>query len=481
MHKPLRTLVNAAVLSIIAVNVAHAAGFSLYGESNGAAIGNYAAGLAAEAADASTGWYNPAGLVLIHEQQFVFSGVGVFPSTSLNGTSTFTTLAPPNPNPINYVQTFSDLTTAENGFVPSFHYALPLGPGATFGLSVTSPFGLSSDYVPDSAVRYEATYSELITVNVSPELGVLLTDNFSFGAGLDLQYARVKFNRMLGAPTIAQLFVPDDPAVLDSLSYNKGHSYGVGFHAGVMGMFHDNHTRIGLNYQSEMNHTFYGFSRLTGDLASPSNIFDPGTYTSGTFTSNNLFSNHIKLPSIVTLSAYQDVNDKLALLGSVVFTGWNVFKTIQLNNVAAAVVNPPGLPVGTILPSVLNASSPQNYDDAWRVMVGANYHVNDRLMLRVGGGYDQTPTNDTDRDVRLPDSDRIAIAIGARYWIKSNISVDAGYSHLFGVNAGGIDRTDIAGETSIYNVVADFSSSADLVGLQLNWVMDQPVAAAPMK
>ncbi|VEB34747.1 long-chain fatty acid transporter [Legionella sainthelensi] len=72
MHKPLRTLVSSAVIGVLATGVTHAAGFSLYGESAGYTTGNYAAGAAAEAADASTGWYNPAGLALLREQQMVF-------------------------------------------------------------------------------------------------------------------------------------------------------------------------------------------------------------------------------------------------------------------------------------------------------------------------------------------------------------------------------------------------------------------------
>lgn len=73
MNKPLKSLVNAAVLSILATSAAHSAGFSLYTESNGASTGNFGAGVAAEASDASIGWYNPAGLVLIKNQQAVLA------------------------------------------------------------------------------------------------------------------------------------------------------------------------------------------------------------------------------------------------------------------------------------------------------------------------------------------------------------------------------------------------------------------------
>lgn len=478
MNKPIKSLVNAAVLSILATGAAHSAGFSLYGESNGASTGNVAAGIAAEASDASTGWYNPAGLVLVKNQQAVFGGVGIFPVSKMSGRSVFATPGAPS-----YVQTFNDIQSAENAFVPSFHYALPLGDSATFGLSVVSPFGLATDWGPSSPVRYSATYTEFLSTTVSPEIAGKLTDNFSVGAGLDLQWARVKFNQMLGAPTAG--FINGNPMLLDSFSFNKGDSYGVGFHVGVMGMFNDNHSRLGLNYQSRVNHRFHGFSRLSGQLASPPvlpgfapNVFVPDSLANGVFENPGLFSNNINLPDVVTLSAYHDLNDRFALLGSVVYTGWGVLKNLQLNNAAAASIS--GLPApGTITNVSINSTSSQNYRDTWRASLGANYHVNEKLMLRTGAGYDQTPTNDVDRDVRLPDADRWTVAVGARYQMSPAIGFDAGYSYIWAKNKALVNKSAALG-TSSYTVQSLSDTTASLVGLQLNWTID-PTPPAPMK
>lgn len=471
MHKPLRTLVSASVIGVLATSTVHAGAFSLYTESSAAAIGNYAAGIAAEAADASIGWYNPAGLVLIRNQQMVFGGVGVFPSAKLNGISTFTTRGL---NP--FQENFNGLNGAENGFVPSFHYALPLGENATFGLSMVAPFGLATSWDPLSPVRYEGTFTELITTNLSPELGGKLTENFSIGGGLDLQYARVKFNRMIGTPTIYQ-GTPFPVTINDSQVYNKGQSFGVGFHAGVMGMFNDNHTRLGLNYQSKMRHHFHGYSILGGRLADPTlRLNNPlAANINSTFRSNDLNSNVIDLPDVVTLSGYHDVNETVALLASVVYTNWGTLRTIELNNVAA-----PNTAVNPVRQVKTNSISDQNYSDTWRVAVGANYHVNQQLMLRVGGGYDATPTNDIDRDVRLPDTDRWALSIGAHYQARPDIGLDVGYTHLFSANDPKLNRTDLIGTTSAFNVNAGGSSSAELVGAQLVWTMD-PAVPVPTK
>lgn len=472
MCKPVRSLVSMAVIGLLATNAAHSGAFSLYTESSAAAIGNYAAGIAAEAADASTGWYNPAGLALLHKQEAVFGGIGVFPTAKLTGTSTFTTLGLPS-----YTQGFSGLEGGDNAFVPSFHYALPVGENLTFGLSAVSPFGLATDYNTSSPVRYQATFTELLTTNISPEFGAKVAEHFAVGAGLDLQYSRVKFNTMIGTPT---LYAALNPALVDSLSYNNGNSFGVGFHLGVMSMFNDNHTRVGVNYQSKMRQNFHGQSRLTGRLAVPNlNLGNPTSVLSANgntvFKDNSLFSNPIEFPDVLTISGYHDLNDTIALLGSFVYTGWSSFNSIQLNNVAAPIISN----AAVVTQGNISNTKAQNYSDAWRVAVGANYRVNELLLLRAGGGYDETPTKDAFRDVRLPDSNRWALSVGAHYQWKPAFGVDVGYTHLFADNAT-INRTEAVGTTSTYNVNAISKNAVDLVGAQLVWTIDK-VAEVPTK
>lgn len=452
-----------------------AGGFSLYTESSPAAIGNFAAGIAAEGADASIGWYNPAGLVLIKNQQLLIGGVGVFPSSKLTGTSTYTSPIPfVGIPPQQYIQSFTNLQGAESAVVPTLHYALPLGENAVFGLSIVSPFGLSTDYELNSPVRYAATLSKLETVDVSPEIGGKLTEHFSIGGGLDFEYARVKFNRMIGSPAYLQfiqtLGEPVLPTTLDSQSYNSGDSLGFGFHIGGLVMFDQNHTRLGLNYQSGIKHQFTGTSTLTGPLADPTlNIFFPAEANpNASFSSNSLYSNNIDLPDILTLSAYRDINEQWALLGSVVYSGWSSFKNITLNNVAIGIPSSAG---STALTTV-NSTTVEDYRDTWRFALGANYRVNQQWMMRVGGGYDQTPTVTAHRDVRLPDSNRWALSIGTHYQMRPNLGFDLGYTYLFAANDAVVNNTQVI-STSTYNVNAVSKNNAQLLGLQAVWMIDQ--------
>ena len=463
MLKPIKTTISIAVAGIIANQTTFAGSFSLYTEGSAAEVGTFAAGAAAEGADASIGYYNPAGLVLLHNKQAVLSGVGVLPSSKLTGTSTFTTVDPNQPYPP-YIQSFSNLQGAKSALVPALHYAQPLGDRLTFGLSVYSPFGLSTDWGEESPVRYAGTLTELITGNVSPEFGGRLTEHWAIGAGLDLQWAQVKFNQIIGSPAALQSGQKTNPLLtpttLDSLSYNQGHSFGVGAHGGILGMFNDNHTRIGLNYQSQIKQQFNGRSTLTGRLADTSL-----TDAAAVFSNNTLNSNEISLPDITTLSIYQDINSRLALLGSAVYTGWSSFNTIQLNQVAAYSSDQGST-------ALVNSTAIQGYRNAWRFALGTNYHFNNQWMLRLGGGYDETPTVDAHRDIRLPDANRWALSVGGHYQMRPYLGFDLGYTYLWAQDDPIVNNTTILDETSSYHVDATAKVHAQLVGLQAVWTID---------
>lgn len=445
---------------------ANAGAFSLYNEGNGSAVSNYGAGLPAEAIDASTGWFNPAGLALIHENQLVFGGVGVLPTARLTGLNTV--VNPPLPA---YSQAFSRLSMEEHALIPSFHAAHPIGENASLGISLVSPFGLRTRWRENSPVRYAATVSELVTANLSPEIGAKITENLALGLGIDFQHASVKFNRVLGAPNAMQS-VGLPAYYLDSISYNKGNSFGLGFHVGVLALFNDNHTRLGLNYQSQMSHKFHGYSKLSGPLAQPGLAFTPGSLltldSSSIVRTNTLSSNTINFPEVVALGLYHDINEGFAFLGTLYYTGWDSLKTIQLNNAYAFAANPisPALPGSQVL---VTSTSEEHYRNVWHVALGGNYCLQDQWMLRFGGGYDQTPVTDAYRSIRVPDGDRWALAAGLRYQPYANLTLDAGYTHLFVVGGPRINRIDPLGTTSANILRARVRSYANLVGAQVTW------------
>ena len=91
----------------------------------------------------------------------------------------------------------------------------------------------------------------------------------------------------------------------------------------------------------------------------------------------------------------------------------------------------------------VNASDPQNYDDAFFVALGGEYDVTNALTVRMGAAWDQTPTSSgilpgtpaalgiTNRTARVPDEDRVWLSIGGSYDVNDHMTFDIGYSYLF--------------------------------------------------
>ncbi len=72
----------------------------------------------------------------------------------------------------------------------------------------------------------------------------------------------------------------------------------------------------------------------------------------------------------------------------------------------------------------------QNWRDTWASAIGVAYRVNKEWVLRSGLSVDQSPTNNTDRSVRIPTGDRKAISFGAGWSPTDDLTIDLAVSYL---------------------------------------------------
>ena len=105
---------------------------------------------------------------------------------------------------------------------------------------------------------------------------------------------------------------------------------------------------------------------------------------------------------------------------------------------------------------------PENYKDASFVSLGANYAFNDRLTVRAGTAFDQTPVQNKYRDFRLPDGNRYWLSGGATYQLTRSVAISGAYAHLF-FDSANVKQTDI---NPIYDTVSATSNvDADIISL----------------
>ncbi|MBX3708913.1 MAG: outer membrane protein transport protein [Gammaproteobacteria bacterium] len=400
---------------------AMASAFQIW-EQDGASVGNYHAGYAAEANDASIAWYNPAGITRIKNQQFVFGTSAIVSDFKYKGSVGITELSPTLMGIVPVTVTFNSVVAQGGNFslIPNMQYVAPINEWVGFGLSVDAPFGLKTNYGRSTPLRYAATLTSITVVDISPSLGFKISDKASLGVGFDVQKAYAEFNSIAG---LIDPFPFGEKTVLteeDTESSNKANDTGYGFHLGWLYEFNPC-TRVGISYHSQVVHHFSGTSRFSGPIVTDI-IMQDGPLVSNRATTN------VKLPPYTALSIYHKLNPSWALMATGIYTQWNTFKTLTLKQVAGLANDPLTL----VAPSTdIQITIPENYRNTINISLGANYYPTDTIILRGGIGYDQSPVRDTYRNVQLPDGDRYAVALGGHFQATKTLGLDVGWSHIF--------------------------------------------------
>ncbi len=432
-----RLLIALSAANLMSVSsYALASSFQLW-EQDAASIGLYHAGYAAWANDASTAFYNPAGMTLIKDQQLVVAGVGVMTDFKFNGNVIVNTIDPDLSIP----------TSSQGGnfsFIPAIHYVAPLSDRVVFGFSVDVPFGLKTNYGAGTALRYVATLTSANVIDISPSFAIQLTPRGSVGVGFDIQRMFAEFDQY---GTLDGL--------LNATGTNKINDTAYGYHLGWLYQFTPT-TRVGISYHSQVVHHLSGNSKFVGDLADFLNDGNPIIANYSTIK--------MTLPAYTAVSFYHLACPRLAVMGTIVYTQWNVLRQLVFNDFAGAVF--PGPTPSTTIQVV----SPQYYRNTWNFSLGANYFATDKISLRFGVGYDETPISNTYRNVLLPDNNRYVIALGGHYQATKAIGLDLGWSHFF-MQKAHVNPPPLALGAQVVSTPGHVTGGADVLGAQVTWNM----------
>jgi long-chain fatty acid transport protein len=442
----------AGLLSLLSAT-AHASGFALIEQSvssMGTAYANGSAGMD----DASTIFFNPASMTRLRGQNasgglhVVHSRVDVDSKASYNSKNLAIAGSGLGGVPIQGDKhTNTDLTA----LVPHGGYSYQHNDQLWFGLSINAPFGLKTKYDDDDWVgRYHAIKSELLTYNFNPTVAFKLNEYASIGGGVSALYADGELTNAVDGGLAAALggapipgWVPGSETY-DSEAKLTGNDWGYGFNMGVMLQPSEN-TRLGMSYRSHINLNIEGDVRVNGPVVN----------------ANENAKLDLTLPKSVSISAYQAINKKIALLADVTWTGWSDVDELKVD-----------------IASGSKSVTPLNWDDAVRVAIGASYRHSDTWLYRAGLAYDETPVpSEKLRTPRVPDEDRIWLTLGVNYRYSKQLTVDIGYAHLFvddpeiknGADAHDPTLPFPAGLTGFHSLNGNYDAKVDILSAQVNW------------
>ncbi|MFV1959417.1 MAG: OmpP1/FadL family transporter, partial [Planctomycetota bacterium] len=284
---------------------------------------------------------------------------------------------------------------------------------------------------------YHGSRSKLTSIDITPTVAWKINRCWSVGGSVSAMYAKAELGNAIDFGALLQ-----QPQAVDGHVDVTGDDWGFGYGLGVL-FEPSRRFRVGLNYRS----------RVTQNLTGDADFQVPGpalpiSAVTGRFRDTDVEAD-IVFPDQLAVGCAWEVAPRWTLLASVAWTNWSLWRDLR---------------VRFANPAEPDAVSRLDWEDTWRVALGATWRPNDRWTLRMGTQWDQSPIQDDTRSPRIPMNDRIWASLGAEYRISRSISVSGSYTHLF-IAKGDIDQPSI--EAGFLNGYVD--GVADLFGLQLNW------------
>jgi len=399
------------VCLLLCAGSASAAGFALI-EQSVKGLGSAYSGGAAVAEDASTIFFNPAGMTRLDTQATAGFHV-IVPSAKFQRTAATLPVAMGGA-----VQTGgSDGGQGSvSKVVPNFYFVAEAGPNCRYGVGVNTPFGLATKYPETWVGRYHGIESDIMTVNINPSAAYKLGD-LSIGVGVSAQYINALLSQeaVLGPGT-------------SSFTQVKGDAWGYGYNAGILYEVSED-TRFGASFRSSVLQNLEGnmYIRLT-------NASLP-------------ISGKIRLPASAQASLFHRVTPAFDLMADVMWTDWSSFDRLVINT-----------PLG---PNITD----ERWRDNLRYSLGTAFHASDALTLRAGFAFDETPIPDNYRTPRIPGNDRTWVSVGAGYSTGA-LQLDFAYAHLF-VKDGTLNLVDTTGTRG--NVSGSFNNQVDIASAEVTY------------
>lgn len=358
-------------------------------------VGHASAGDVARANDASTAFFNPAGMALLGEATLQGGMDFLFPTVRIANRES--SAATPGTLGVSTPYAGSPGDAGELTTIPNLYYVRPLSNSVHIGLAVTAPFGLALDYARDWFGRYDSIKSKLVTVEFAPSIAYRLGPALAVGGGINVQYADAQLTNAIPDP-----LNPGGPTpATDGFARLTGDGWAAGFNIGLH--YHPlPGTRIGAHYRSGMKHRLEGtatVSGLTGPLATANGSFNTET--------------EFRIPPIASFGIAQEITASWTVLAEFQWFGWSDFDDVRIRFTNGAP----------------DSVRPQRFRDSESVAVGLEYKATPQWTLRGGVRLERTPTVAEFRNTSIPDSDLRWFGFGASYKASPRLRLDFGYVH----------------------------------------------------
>lgn len=319
------------------------------------------------------------------------------------------------------------------------------------GIALTTPYGSSLKWPKNWKGANLIQDISLKSYVLQPTFSYKIMDRLSVGVGLDLAIGNVKLSRALFSETEVQK-LGTLAGVLPGLS-DEEKAYAMaalkeiegaapvsatldgkakiraGFNVGVMYDVCDKVT-LGLSYRSrikmkvkegeaELDYASRKIEQILALLKEKSNgQVQVPPMNEGTFKAE------LPLPSNLTLGVSYRPTNRWELALDLQYVGWQAYDSLNVQ----------------FTPNVLNGytiKAEKNYKNTFIARVGAQYKTTDRLDLRAGLYYDQSPIRSNNYNPETPGMNKLGMSVGLTFEPVERLQIDFAFLYIQGFSRDG--------------------------------------------
>lgn len=334
--------------------------------------------------------------------------------------------------------------------LPDLAAAVPIDSRWSAGLRVNVPYGITLRYDPNWTGRYHTVDTIIRGIEVAPAIAWRASERLSFGASLIGQQFVAEFSNDvdLGAviqrqveaeagagitsPACAIAGEPTLPGKYDFRNAFEIAQPGFGWQLGALWRFADGGA-FGIGYRSAIRHRLRGDAErrragwtadeLRNDpclapvelaLTAQGRSFEDEVIQPALRSSSNTgFAARFTIPESIGAAIRVPVAG-LNLHADLRWTRWSRIESIRFS-------------FDNNAPSV---TEPLRFRDSYRIALGADRALGERLVARFGIAWESSTVNDDTRTARAPDGDRRLFSLGAGYRLRENWTLDVAAGYL---------------------------------------------------
>ncbi len=373
---------HASVFVLLLSGPAFASGYKI--DQQGSKALGMADAFVATADDPSAVYFNPAGLAGLKDPSLYLGASALIPESKYKNASG------------------AEEETNGAVFVPPYFYlAYPSG-NIAFGLGVFVPFGLGTKWSDVGLTRYQATESEIDTINVNPAVAVRVQPWLLLGAGANYMRSTANLEKMADQSLVGGT---------DSTSRLEGDGDGWGYNIGMI-FIPDESLRFGLSYRSTIEVEYTGSASLDNIAPALQPVFGGASFSTDASTS-------IEFPATFTAGAAYMPTEKVTLELDFEKTYWSSYESLDIdleNEVPTA--------------GFVDTKEPKEWRDIWAIRAGFEYRTAERVAVRGGHVFQNNPVPGHTIDPRLPDADQHNLSLGIGY-STAHLTIDAAYMFAY--------------------------------------------------